>query len=85
VEVFDLMTLVNGVEATNTVSTLPPAVASIRIGRTDWMLFYTLDGTEPDASSVFYLDQLNLTESATFGPWRSALISANRWWACRSG
>jgi hypothetical protein len=68
IEVQDLMVVVNGREATNTVATLPPAVVSLSFGRSDWLVFYSVDGTEPTDSSFFYTEALELESSATVWP-----------------
>jgi hypothetical protein len=68
VVVVDLVTVVNGKDATGTVSTLPPVTVAIEQGRSGWLVFYSLDGKEPTASSFFYLAPFGLTSSATVWP-----------------
>jgi hypothetical protein len=68
VEVLDLVTLVNGVEVTTTQNLLPPAKVSFKLGRPDWVVLYSLDGTQPTDTSLFYLDPFTLEQSATVWP-----------------
>jgi hypothetical protein len=68
VEVFDLVTLVNGVEVTTTQNLLPPAKVSFKLGRPDWVVLYSQDGTQPTDTSLFYLDPFTLEQSATVWP-----------------
>jgi len=67
-EVVDLVTLVNGVVALNTVGSLPPVQFSIEHSKDDWLVFYSLDGTEPTALSSAYLEPQQLETSSTVWP-----------------
>ena len=68
VEVLDFITLVNGTETTNALALLPPAKVSFRLGLPDWVILYSLDGTPPTDTSLFYLEPFSLTESVTVWP-----------------
>jgi hypothetical protein len=68
VQVVDLLTLVNGSEVTNTVNLLPPAKIGFRMGLADWVILYSLDGTQPTDTSSFYLEPFSLEQSATIWP-----------------
>jgi hypothetical protein len=68
VVVVDLVLLVNGVEATGTVGTLPPVTLAFTHERSDWLLFYSLDTNEPSSSSLYYLEPFALEASATVWP-----------------
>ncbi len=70
IEVFELVMAVNGTEATETVNApLNPRI-SFRCGRTDWLVFYSLNGQPPtsDAPSKFYQDPFVLPATATVWP-----------------
>ena len=70
IEVFELVMAVNGTEATETVNApLNPRI-SFRCGRTDWLVFYSLNGQPPtsDAPSKFYQDPFVLPATGTVWP-----------------
>jgi hypothetical protein len=68
VEVLDFITLVNGTEITNALALLPQAKVSFKLSRPDWVILYSLDGTQPTDTSVFYLEPFTLEQSATIWP-----------------
>jgi hypothetical protein len=68
VEVLDFITLMNGTETTNALALLPPAKVSFKLSRPDWVILYSLDGTQPTDTSLFYLEPFTLEQSATIWP-----------------
>jgi hypothetical protein len=68
VEVLDFITLMNGTETTNALALLPPAKVSFKLSRPDWVVLYSLDGTQATDTSLFYLDPFTLDQSATVWP-----------------
>jgi hypothetical protein len=57
--------LANGTPVTGTVRTLNPLSIELTFAKSDWFLFYTLDGSEPDFGSTPYGEPFTIAEPAT--------------------
>ncbi len=70
VEVFELVMAVNGSEVTETLDAPLNSRISFRSGRSDWLVYYSLNGQTPtyEPPSKFYLDPFNLPATATVWP-----------------
>ena len=68
VEAFDLITSINGQEVTNVLQALPPASVAISSSRTNWLTFFSADGSEPTRSSTPYTGPFTLQQAATVWP-----------------
>ena len=70
VEVFELVMAVNGSEVTEALDAPLNSRISFRSGRSDWLVYYSLNGQTPtyEPPSKFYLDPFNLPATATVWP-----------------
>ena len=70
VEVFELVMAVNGSEVTEALDAPLNSRISFRSGRSDWLVYYSLNGQTPtyEPPSKFYLNPFNLSATATVWP-----------------
>jgi hypothetical protein len=70
IEVFELVMAVNGSEVTEAVNASLDARISFRCGRSDWLVYYSLNGQTPtyDLPSKFYQDPFVLPVTSTVWP-----------------
>jgi hypothetical protein len=68
VEVLDLITTLDGKETTNSLGALPGAMVGFVNSKPNWLVFYTLDGSQPDANSTYYIGAFELLQSSTIWP-----------------